>query len=62
MLQEACEFFNRFYLITLKEHISDPVLHSEWNYFLSMFKTNSLEKERIELYLSILQTEKTKNK
>lgn len=46
----------------LREHIHDAIVHSEWLYFLSMFKSTSLDKERIDLYLGILSTEKGKRK
>jgi hypothetical protein len=60
MIQEISEYFNRFYQTILKEHINDAIIHSEWTYFLSMFKNAALEKERIELYLTILTGERTK--
>jgi hypothetical protein len=42
----------------LREHIHDAIVHSEWLYFLSMFRAHSPDKERIELYLGILSSEK----
>jgi hypothetical protein len=46
--------------LVLREHLNDPILHSEWLYFLSMFRTNSLEHDRLELYLGILANERKK--
>lgn len=55
-----CEYFNQFYQTVLKEHIHDAIVHSEWLYFLSMFRTPALDKERIDLYLGILASERNR--
>lgn len=49
-----------FYQTVLREHIHDAIVHSEWLYFLSMFKTPTLDKERIDLYLGILASERNR--
>lgn len=55
-----CEYFNQFYQTVLKEHIHDAIVHSEWLYFLSMLKTPALDRERIDLYLGILASERNR--
>lgn len=60
MQGELCDYFNLFYQTVLREHIHDAIVHSEWLYFLSMLRSNALDKERIELYLGILASEKGK--
>ena len=54
MTSQVAEYFNRFYTLVLKDLISDPLIHSEWIYFQSMFKSAQLEQDRIDLYLNIL--------
>lgn len=53
-MSEITTYFNRFYNICLKPAIDNPLIHSEWVYFVSMINCNTLEKDRIELYLNIL--------
>lgn len=55
---DVVEYVTRFYTLALKEHITDPLVHSEWTYFLSMLKAPVFEKERMELYLGILANER----
>ena len=56
-MTEIISYFSRFYSIVIKPLIDNPLLHSEWVYFVSMLNNNTLEKDRIELYLSILAKE-----
>lgn len=57
---EVAEYFNRFFTIVLQDIIPDPLVHSEWTYFMSMFKNGPLDPGRIELYLEILSKEQKK--
>ena len=56
-MTEIISYFSRFYHIAIKPHIDNPIVHSEWVYFTSMLNNTTLEKDRIELYLSILAKE-----
>ena len=62
MTTQVAEYFNRFYTLVLKDLITDPLVHSEWLYFQSMFKNNTLEGDRIDLYLGILTNEHKKKR
>ena len=60
MNREIADFFDKFYQIALKDHIKDPLLHSEWSYFQSMLSNPNFERDRIKMYLNILQNDKKK--
>lgn len=60
VMVEVAEYFNRFFTIVLQDIIPDPLVHSEWTYFMSMFKNGPLDPGRIELYLEILSKEQKK--
>lgn len=59
-MAEVAEYFNRFFTIVIKDIITDPLVHSEWAYFMSMFKNGPLDSARIHLYLEILSKEQNK--
>ncbi len=61
VMTEIADYFNRFFHIVLKPLISDPLVHSEWTYFLSMFKNSPIDSGRIELYLDIINKDHKKN-
>lgn len=54
MNKEMAALFDKFYSITLKDQIHDPLLHSEWVYFQSMMASDNFERDRITMYLTIL--------
>lgn len=54
MNKELTAFFDRFFTIALKDHIKDPLVQAEWAYFQSMMANSTLDKERINMYLSVL--------
>lgn len=56
--QEIAAFFDKFFTIALKDYINDPLVHAEWSYFQSMMSSNTLEKDRVSMYLSVLKNEK----
>ena len=41
MNREIAGLFDKFYQIALKDHITDPLLNSEWNYFTSMLSSSN---------------------
>lgn len=61
-MTEVADYFNQFYTIVIKEVVTDPLINSEWAYFLTMFKNTPLDKGRIDLYLDILAKEHRKKK
>jgi hypothetical protein len=63
MNHETIYHLNTFYNIIIREHVTDPLINSEWSYFMSVLE--SAQKDRIDMYLNILtseQTRKNKNK
>lgn len=60
MNREIAGLFDKFYSIALKDHIKDPILHSEWQYFQSMLSSSNFERDRVKMYLNILEGEKKK--
>lgn len=60
MNKEIAGLFDKFYQIALKDHIKDPLLHSEWTYFQSMLSNSNFERDRVKMYLNILEVEKKK--
>ena len=52
--------FDKFYQTTLKDHIEDPLIHSEWIYFMSMMSNENFERDRVTMYLNILENERKK--
>jgi hypothetical protein len=59
-MSELVNYFNQFYQIVFKDLINDPVVHSEWVYFISMLSHGTVDVERIRLYLGILSNEHKK--
>ena len=55
---EIAKYFEHFYTLVIKPKLFDSLVDSEWNYFLSMFKAQSLQKERLELYFNIIENER----
>lgn len=60
VMAQVAEYFNRFFAIVIQDIVPDPLIHSEWAYFMSMFKNGPLDASRIELYLDILDKEQKK--
>lgn len=54
--QEIVVFFDKFFNIALKDYIQDPLVHAEWAYFQSMMNSNNLDRDRVNMYLSVLKT------
>ena len=62
MNREITALFDKFYQVALKDHINDPLLHSEWSYFQSMLSNSNFDRERVVMYLNILEGDKKKKK
>ena len=52
---EIAKYFEHFYSLVIKPKLFDSLVDSEWNYFLSMFKSQSLQKDRLDLYFNIIE-------
>ena len=53
--QEIAICFNRFFNTALKDYIHDPLVHAEWAYFQSMMASATLDRDRVNMYLSVLK-------
>lgn len=55
---EIAKYFEHFYALIIKPKLFDSLVDSEWNYFLSMFKGQHLQTDRLDLYFNIIENER----
>lgn len=55
---EIVKYFEHFYSLIIKPKLFDSLVDSEWNYFLSMLKGQTLQKDRLDLYFNIIENER----
>lgn len=51
--------FERFFNSVVRPKLSNSIIETEWTYFVALMKNFQLERERVEMYLKILESEQT---